>query len=336
MSYGRVSEAYWHDDVIRGLTEPARYFMLYLMSCPHGNRLGLFVLAPAYAAEDLDCDTGTWDGAKVRGLLEELVEKERIRWDRPTRTVFVRYYLRHNVLSNQSVIKGALNDLAGLPKTPLLGDLLRTVIEQRKGENDNPIRAHYADLEDELRRRCRIDGIKWHNGVYSEDSHGAAHSAAHSAAHGAAHGATQSRARAPSLSLPSRTLPNLTHPPRTDRDKHGAGEDGLKDEIKKSLPAARRNIVAIHGGEEGAVEIEGQLVGVGVEINAFRTWCETGRDPPDIIAAAIAYLPDVTKLGTPVSLARWAAKDGPEIYEQCVGRAYKAEPVAGEIKELMP
>ena len=105
MSYGRISEAYWHDDVIRALTEPARYFMLYLMSCPHGNRLGLFVLAPAYAAEDLDCEDSPWDGAKVVSILQELVDKGRILWDRPARMVFVRYYLRHNVLLNGSVVK---------------------------------------------------------------------------------------------------------------------------------------------------------------------------------------------------------------------------------------
>lgn len=320
MSYGRISEAYWHDDVIRELSELARYFMLYLMSCPHGNRLGLFVLAPAYAAEDLDCDeTGEWDSAKVVGILQELVDRGRIRWDRRTRTVFVRYYLRHNFLANGSVVKGALNDLAGLPDTPLLGDLLETVIEERKSDEGNPIRPYYAELEDELRRRCRIKGIKWENGVDSEESHGAGHGAPH----GVGHGATQSRARAalPSLTSPSLPLPSRTHPPPPDRVKHGVGEDDLTIDTKKSQPMARRGIISIHGGEKGPVEIEGQLVGVGIDVNRYLAFCRERSDPPEIIAAAIEYLPAITGLTPPISLALW--ESDPAIYERCVAKAYK-------------
>ena len=331
MSYGRISEAFWHDDVIRALTEPARHFMLYLMSCPHGNRLGLFVLAASYAAEDLDCDPEyPWDRTKVIRVLEELREKGRIGWDRPNRVVFVRYYLRHNVLYNGSVVKGALNDLSGLPKTDLLGDLLETVIGEQIGDAGQPIRLYYAELEDELRRRCRIAGIKGHNGVDADESH----SAPHGVGHGAGHGATHSRARAalPSLPLPSLTSPDLTHPTPPDRGEHGKeqGEDvdDLKKQIAKSLPAARRNIVAIHGGSRDDVEIEGHRVGVGIEIKAYRKLCETRSDPPHIIAAAIAHIPAVSELEPPVSLARWTAKDGNPIYEQCVGLAYKGQEAA--------
>ncbi len=347
MSYGRVSESFWHDDVIRGLTEPARYFMLYLMSCPHGNRLGLFVLAAAYAADDLDCPDSPWDRDRVIRVLEELLKKGRIGWDRRSRTVFVRYYLRHNSLHNGSVVKGALNDLAGLPKTPLLGDLLAIVVEERKGEAGEPIRAHYEELEDELRRRCRLADIKVGKASKKapdtnpgtkpapKKEHGAPHGDGHGDEHGAGH---DRRARARSLTVPSLALPSLTEPILPGRGAHGkgGGKDVLTKEIKKSLPTARRNIVAIHGGEEGAVEIEGQLVGIGIEINAYRTFCETRRDPPDIIAAAIAFIPEISELSTPVSLARWGAKDGPEIYEQCVGLAYKAEPVPDVVRELSP
>ena len=317
MSYGRISEAYWHDDVIRGLTEPARYFMLYLMSCPHGNRLGLFVLAPAYAAEDLDCDTGTWDGKRVVGILEELVEKGRIRWDRRNRVVFLRFYLRHNVLANGSVVKGALNELAGLPRTELLRDLLETVIKERKGDEDLPIRAHYAELEDELRTRCRLAGIDVTNGLYP----GRAHSAA--ANDDTVPPLTGARARAalPPLPSPSRSSPDRTHPTPTGRVEHGSGEDDLTIETKESQPTARSGIISIHGGEKGPVEIEGQLVGVGLDVNRYRAFCLERRDPPEIIAKAIAYLPTVTGLKPPLSLALW--ETNPEIYEQCVGMAYK-------------
>lgn len=321
MSYGRISEAYWHDDVIRGLSEPARYFMLYLMSCPHGNRLGLFVLAPAYAAEDLDCDSGTWDGRRVIQILEELVEKGRIRWDRPNRVVFVRYYLRHNVLSNGSVVKGALNELAGLPRTELFLDLLEAVIEERKGDKGQPIRGHYADLEAELQNRCRLAGIDVENGLEA----GRLHRAAVNADTVPSLRGARARAALPHLTLPNPTLPNRTYPPPlTDEEREDGEDDGdLELEIRKHFPQAKRNIIEIHGGTEEDVRIGEHDVGVGLDLDAYKRICREGRDPPELIAVAIAFIPRVSDLEPPVSLARWGADDGRPIYEQCLGLAHK-------------
>lgn len=323
MSYCRLSEAYWNDDVIRGITEPARYFMLYLMSCKHTNRLGLFVLDPGYAASDLDCDDVAWKRDKVERLLEELRDADRVGWDPRTRSVFVRHYLRHNVLHNASVVMGALNDLAGLPTTFLLGDLLDTVIEERKGES-GPKLVHYAPLEDELRRRCLLAGVDWKNGGDIEEKHGVPHGAGHGAGH-------RRRAGARNRTVPDRTVPSLTEPDRTDPTRTGRGEHGgreddidLEKEIRACLTEARRNIVAIHGSAE-QVEIEGHLLGVGIEIDAFKRLCRSGSDPPHIIAAAIAHLPAVCGLEPPVSLARWTSDEGQPVYEQCVGRAYQGE-----------
>ncbi|MDH5279510.1 MAG: hypothetical protein OEW52_00005, partial [Thermoleophilia bacterium] len=116
----------------------------------------------------------------------------------------------------------------------------------------------------------------------------------------------------------SRTARETSPPPREDEGTTAAGEP---DELP-ALAIARRNIVAIHGGTEDPVEIEGHKVGVGIEVNAFRALCGKVADPPDIIARAIAYLPEVTGLEPPVSLARWAAEDGPAVFEQCLARAY--------------
>lgn len=97
----------------------------------------------------------------------------------------------------------------------------------------------------------------------------------------------------------------------------------IERELKKHQPTAKLNIVAIHGGTSKAVEIEGHKVGVGIEIDVFKRLCREGRDPPEIIAAAIAFIPVVSDLEPPVSLARWGAADGMPIYEQCVAKAYK-------------
>ncbi len=135
---------------------------------------------------------------------------------------------------------------------------------------------------------------------------------------------------------PTVTKTVTTHPPsptpaRTDAHAQEAREDDenedLEKEIRKHQPRAKHNIIAIHGGTEADVEIEGHQVGLGIEIDAYKRLCRARRDPPEIIAAAIAHIPTVSDLPPPVSLARWGAKDGMPIYEQCVGRAYKEAPV---------
>ena len=146
--------------------------------------------------------------------------------------------------------------------------------------------------------------------------------------------ANAKRKPSPSVSVSasaSTSVGDSKHPPSSsyseEPDSKQDREDGdnLKDEIKKNQPQAKLNIIEIHGGTEGPVDIEGQPVGVGIEINAYRTLCETRRDPPHIIAAAIAYIPEVSDLAPPVSLKRWTANDGWPIYEQCIARAYNSQ-----------
>lgn len=171
MAYGKVSETFWHDEKIRRLSEHARYFMLYLMSCPHGNRLGLFVLDPLYAAADVG-----WDPDQVREVLQELADAERISWDQPNRVVFVRNFLRHNTLLNGSVVKGALNDLDSVPDTSLLEELGAVVRAAIDGE-DGPCRPHYGELMEEIMRRIMPKTSK--RPVLSGDPHNAGHNGAH-------------------------------------------------------------------------------------------------------------------------------------------------------------
>lgn len=119
MAYGRVEETFWHDRKIRALSERARMFMLYLLTSPHRNRLGCFVLDPYYAAADLQ-----WDATKVQDAIQELSDAGRIGFDEANRVVFVCKYLKHNPPENQNVVKAAVKDLRALPDTPLIGLLL--------------------------------------------------------------------------------------------------------------------------------------------------------------------------------------------------------------------
>ncbi len=132
-----------------------------------------------------------------------------------------------------------------------------------------------------------------------------------------------SRARAPDTHRDSDIDKRTSSPSPPSREAAREDDDDLELEIQKHIPKARENIVTIHGGTEEPVTIEGHEVGVGIEVDVYKRLCREGHDPPEIIAAAIAYIPIVSELEPPVSLARWGAENGRPIYEQCVGRAYK-------------
>lgn len=159
MAYGKVHETFWDDPVIRSLPESAAYLMLYLMTCRHRNRLGLFVLDPGYIAADL-----RWSADKVAENLAALRNARRIDYDEEHRVVFIRRYLRHNTLENQRVATGAMADLASIPDTPLLADLLAALEENA--------RPHYREIIEQLRNRI---ANRWPNGLPNGSVNGMAY-----------------------------------------------------------------------------------------------------------------------------------------------------------------
>lgn len=140
MAYGKVEETFWHDDLIRRLSEDGRNFMLYLLTSPHRNRLGMFVLDPFYAGADLQ-----WDQPRVVAARTELEGVGRIRWDEATRVVYLTRHWKHNVLQNPASVKGAIAELQGLPQSRFLPALLADL--EAYG------RAHYRELVDAVRAR---------------------------------------------------------------------------------------------------------------------------------------------------------------------------------------
>ena len=149
MAYGKIEETFWDDPVLRGLSQDARFFMLYLLTTRHRTRLGLYVLPPAYAAEDLQ-----WTVDRVEAARKELEKTGRIHYDKDNRCVFIKRFLKHNTLENRRVIVGALAEVRGIPDTYLFRELLKAAEHYK--------RAHYTELLDALRNRIayRIDRVK--------------------------------------------------------------------------------------------------------------------------------------------------------------------------------
>ena len=129
MAYARIERHTWHDDVFRQLSADARLAWLYLLSCPHGNRLGCFVLHPFYAAADLNVSPAT-----VEAALQELADAKLIAWSPDVHLVMLLRFLRHNKLENPNVAKAALQELNALPFDATILGLLSDALE-RWGES---------------------------------------------------------------------------------------------------------------------------------------------------------------------------------------------------------
>lgn len=140
MAYAKVEETFWHDPKVRALSERARSFFLYLLTSPHRNRIGCFVLDPFYAAADIQ-----WTPDQVTAALEELERADRVSWDREHRVVLLRRFLKYNVLENGKVVVAACRELSGVPDTPLLADVLASLNQHRK--------PHYRQLIDAVGSR---------------------------------------------------------------------------------------------------------------------------------------------------------------------------------------
>ncbi len=118
----RIYSKIWFSSTFLRLSEDAKFLFLYLLTCPWGNSLGLFVLKLGYALADL-----LWDEARFRKAMNELQEvtvwgghRGLVKWDEKVNLVWIRNYLEHNPLYNPNQVKGALKILRELPKSPLL------------------------------------------------------------------------------------------------------------------------------------------------------------------------------------------------------------------------
>lgn len=115
--YTQVESLFWKDEKFQHVSGDARYLMLYLLTSPHRNILGLYFLPSPYACFDLG-----WDEQKFKQILHELVKTERIKHDHQNNVILICNYLKHNPLENPNQVKSAINRLNELPKTYLLKD----------------------------------------------------------------------------------------------------------------------------------------------------------------------------------------------------------------------
>ena len=115
MRYQVIESKIWNDEHFIKLTPMQQRLFLYLLTCPHGNFLGLFVLKPAYAVGDL--------GQSEDEYLKDLNSLDHfIKYDENTSVLWIKNLLRYGTKAklNEKQKAGAMKLISELPKSELI------------------------------------------------------------------------------------------------------------------------------------------------------------------------------------------------------------------------
>jgi len=85
---------------------------LYILTCPHGNSIGLFVLPKPYIACDLN-----WDTKRLTKPFSELLDEKLIYYDETVKLLCIKNQIKHNPLENENQTKAAVKVITQLPKS---------------------------------------------------------------------------------------------------------------------------------------------------------------------------------------------------------------------------
>lgn len=117
--YAQINRKVWNTCQFRELSREARELFFYLITCPHGNMTGLFVLRPGYAVDDLQ-----WESKeRFTKPFNELLEKGLFKYDLKTEVILDMEQFEKHPPSNPNQVTACIKIINSLPKTSLLQDL---------------------------------------------------------------------------------------------------------------------------------------------------------------------------------------------------------------------
>ena len=130
MRYQKIYVQIWNDEKFIELTEPSKIFFLYLLTSPHSNLIGAFVIKKGYIAEDLN-----WSIPRVGKSIKEHVKTDLIMFDNKVSVVAVSNYLKYNPLENPNQFLGAVKIYKSLPRAAVLCSVFNTLVTLSKRFN---------------------------------------------------------------------------------------------------------------------------------------------------------------------------------------------------------
>jgi len=125
--YSRIKSRFWHDEKSGQWDDDTKLLALYLLTCPHGNILGCFVLPKLYICADL-----RWTEERLRKPFAKLLEEGFLEYDENTSLILINNWLKHNPIENGNQAIAGVQMLKELPKSYVLESLLRHIESENK------------------------------------------------------------------------------------------------------------------------------------------------------------------------------------------------------------
>lgn len=120
--YRKVYARLWRHPGFGSLSEGEKVLALYLLTGPQTNRLGLYVLSVATAAEDLRTVSET-----VKKRLVNVCQAFGWLFDGRSRVLYIPSWFKWNPPENANVVKGSLKDLNEIPPSGLVDAFARNL-----------------------------------------------------------------------------------------------------------------------------------------------------------------------------------------------------------------
>jgi len=111
--YVRVATKFWQDEKVRELSDDGKLLYLYVLTSPHSNMAGYYVLPKPYVAYDLN-----WLPERLDKAFRELFRKGLIKYCERSAVILIPNFLKYNPMQNKNQAKGAARRVAELPETP--------------------------------------------------------------------------------------------------------------------------------------------------------------------------------------------------------------------------
>lgn len=121
--YGRIESGFWHSRKVKKLSEGGRFLLLYLLSCPHGNMTGCFVLPVGYVSSDLG-----WTSDRVESAFADLGENGLAERDGETSLIRICGWWGHNPIDNGNQAKAVVREALLLPDCAIKANLIASIL----------------------------------------------------------------------------------------------------------------------------------------------------------------------------------------------------------------
>lgn len=116
--YQKIHTQFWQDEKTRELSDDGKFLFLYVLSSPHSNAIGLYVLPKGYILEDLK-----WSEKRFAKPFRELLGKGLIYYDFESNLIMIKNHLKYNPLENENQTKAAIKLIASLPKSQIISHI---------------------------------------------------------------------------------------------------------------------------------------------------------------------------------------------------------------------